>query len=60
MKLKRIGYNGEPLYIYKLRTMYPYSEFIQGDIYEKYHLDKSGKMKGIKAHNFEVLRDEEE
>jgi lipopolysaccharide/colanic/teichoic acid biosynthesis glycosyltransferase len=26
--------------------MYPYSEFIQGDIYEKYHLDKSGKMKG--------------
>ena len=46
VKLKRIGYNGEPLYIYKLRTMYPYSEFIQGDIYEKYHLDKSGKMKG--------------
>ena len=26
--------------------MYPYSEFIQGDIYEKYHLDKSGKMRG--------------
>jgi len=45
VKLKRIGYNGEPLYIYKLRTMYPYSEFIQGDIYERYHLDKSGKMK---------------
>jgi len=46
VKLKRIGYNGEHLYIYKFRTMYPYSEFIQGDIYEKYHLDKSGKMKG--------------
>ena len=46
VKLKRIGYKGELLYIYKLRTMYPYSEFIQGDIYEKYHLDKSGKMKG--------------
>ncbi len=46
VKLKRIGYKGEPLYIYKFRTMYPYSEFIQGDIYEKYHLDKSGKMKG--------------
>ena len=26
--------------------MYPYSEFIQGDIYEKYHLDQSGKIKG--------------
>ena len=25
--------------------MYPYSEFIQGDIYEKNHLDLSGKMK---------------
>ena len=25
--------------------MYPYSEFIQGDIYEKNHLDASGKMK---------------
>ena len=46
VKLKRIGYKGEPLYIYKFRTMYPYSEFIQGDIYEKYHLDKSGKMRG--------------
>ena len=46
VKLKRVGYKGEFLSIYKLRTMYPYSEFIQGDIYEKYHLDKSGKMKG--------------
>ena len=46
VKLKRIGYKGEPLYVFKLRTMYPYSEFIQGDIYEKYHLDKSGKMRG--------------
>ena len=46
VKLKRIGYNGEILYIYKLRTMYPYSEFIQSDIYEKYNLDTSGKIKG--------------
>ena len=45
VKLKRIGYRGDPLYIYKLRTMYPYSEFIQGDIYEKNYLDLSGKMK---------------
>ena len=46
VKLKRIGHLGKPVYIYKLRTMYPYSEFIQGDIYEKYHLDNSGKIKG--------------
>lgn len=45
VKLKRIGYHGKRIYIYKIRTMYPYSEFIQGDIYEKYHLDKSGKLK---------------
>ena len=45
VKLKRVGYLGNLIYIYKLRTMYPYSEFIQGDIYEKNHLDLSGKMK---------------
>ncbi len=45
VKLKRIGYLGTPLYIFKLRTMYPYSEFIQGDLYEKNYLDLSGKMK---------------
>ena len=46
VKLKRIGYEGKLIYIYKIRTMYPYSEFIQGDIYEKYHLDKTGKLQG--------------
>ncbi len=45
VKLKRVVYMGELVYIYKLRTMYPYSEFIQGDIYEKNHMDLSGKMK---------------
>ena len=45
VKLKRIGYMGELVYIYKLRTMYPYSEFIQGDIYKKNHMDLSGKIK---------------
>ncbi|MBH09909.1 MAG: hypothetical protein CMG74_06045 [Candidatus Marinimicrobia bacterium] len=45
VKLKRIGYQGNIIPIYKFRTMHPYSEFIQGDIYEKYHLDKSGKLR---------------
>ena len=45
VKLKRVGYLGDLIYIYKLRTMYPYSEFIQSDIYKKNHLDASGKMK---------------
>jgi lipopolysaccharide/colanic/teichoic acid biosynthesis glycosyltransferase len=45
VKLKRVGYQGKRVYIYKLRTMYPYSEFIQGHIYRKYDLDTSGKFK---------------
>tara|TARA_B110000003_G_C16643266_1_gene530999 strand:- start:1336 stop:3069 length:1734 start_codon:yes stop_codon:yes gene_type:complete len=45
VKLKRVGYQGKRVYIYKFRTMYPYSEFIQGHIYKKYDLDKSGKFK---------------
>ena len=44
VKLRRIGYQGKIIPIYKFRTMHPYSEFIQGDVYEKYHLDKSGKL----------------
>ena len=45
VKLKRVGYQGKRVYIYKFRTMYPYSEFIQGHIHKKYDLDKSGKFK---------------
>ncbi len=45
VKLKRIGYQGERIYVYKLRTMYPYSEFIQDHIYNKHDLGNSGKFK---------------
>ena len=45
VKLKRIGYNGEKIIIHKFRTMYPYSEFLQKDIFEKQDLDYSGKIK---------------
>ena len=45
VKLKRIGFQGERIYIYKLRTMYPYSEFIQDHIYKKHNIDNSGKFK---------------
>ena len=44
VKLPRIGLNGEVKYIYKLRTMHPYSEFLQEYIYNRSKLDKSGKM----------------
>ena len=45
VKLPRIGFKGDIINIYKFRTMHPYSEFIQDDIYKKNRLDKSGKIK---------------
>ena len=45
VKLPRIGYQGNIINIYKFRTMHPYSEFIQNDIYKKNRLNKSGKIK---------------
>jgi lipopolysaccharide/colanic/teichoic acid biosynthesis glycosyltransferase len=45
VRLKRIGLNKEIISIYKLRTMYPYSEFIQKDLYDKFQLENSGKLK---------------
>jgi len=45
VQLKRIGFNGNIINVYKFRTMYPYSEFLQEYIYEKNHLDKGGKFR---------------
>ena len=33
VRLKRIGFNGRMINVYKFRTMYPYSEFLQEYIY---------------------------
>ena len=44
-KMKRIGKGGKNIYVYKLRTMYPYSEFIQNFVYEHNNLDLGGKFK---------------
>lgn len=43
--LLRVGQNGKLLKIYKLRTMYPYSEFIQEYVYEHNHLAAGGKFR---------------
>ena len=45
VKLKRVAYHGNIINIYKLRTMYPYSEFIQKEVFEENSLDNSGKIR---------------
>jgi len=42
--LPRIGKNGEQIKVYKLRTMHPYSEFIQDYVYKQYSLQEGGKF----------------
>jgi lipopolysaccharide/colanic/teichoic acid biosynthesis glycosyltransferase len=43
--LPRIGKNGEIIKVYKLRTMHPYSEYIQDYVYKKHDLQNGGKFK---------------
>ena len=41
-KMKRIGYQGKMIYLYKIRTMYPYSEFLQKELYDSDKLSEDG------------------
>ena len=43
-KMKRIGKGGKIIYVYKLRTMYPYSEYLQKFVYERNDLAEGGKL----------------
>lgn len=45
IKLNRIGKNGKTFKVYKLRTMYPYSEFLQEYIFQKNSLQEGGKFR---------------
>lgn len=44
-KMKRIGMDGKQIYVYKIRTMHPYSEFLQEFVYDKNQLTVGGKFK---------------
>jgi lipopolysaccharide/colanic/teichoic acid biosynthesis glycosyltransferase len=48
IRLWRIGKNGKIISIYKLRTMYPYSEYIQDYIYKNNNLQACGKFNNDK------------
>jgi len=44
IKLKRVGKHGKIFNAYKLRTMHPYSEYLQEFLYNRNKLSKSGKI----------------
>jgi len=45
VRLERSGGNGRVINIYKFRTMYPYSEYLQDYVYNMHNLEKGGKFK---------------
>ncbi|NVO08558.1 MAG: sugar transferase [Bacteroidales bacterium] len=44
IKLKRVGKGGKLIKVYKMRTMHPYAEYLQGYVYEKNDLQEGGKF----------------
>ena len=44
IRLKRFGKDGKPFEVYKMRTMHPYSEYLQSFIYERNRLKEGGKF----------------
>lgn len=51
-KMKRVGYKGKIINVYKIRTMNAYSEYLQDYIYIQNKLDKGGKFKDDYRVNF--------
>lgn len=44
-KMQRAGYQGKTINVYKIRSMYAYSEYLQDYIYEQNQLAEGGKFK---------------
>ncbi|MDA3867941.1 MAG: sugar transferase [Salinivirgaceae bacterium] len=45
IRLKRVGKGGKIIKVYKLRTMHPYSEYLQDYVYRQNKLQQNGKLK---------------
>ncbi len=46
IRLRRYGKDGKSFDVYKMRTMHPYSEYLQGYIYDRNNLKDGGKLYG--------------
>jgi len=44
VELKRVGFNNDIVKVYKLRTMHPYSEYLQQYVFDLAGLQKGGKL----------------
>lgn len=44
LRIKRIGYKGKPITVYKFRTMHPYAQYIQSYVFEQNKLQQGGKF----------------
>lgn len=44
IRLRRFGKQKESIEVYKIRTMHPYSEYLQGYIYDRNSLNEDGKF----------------
>ncbi|PKL88794.1 MAG: hypothetical protein CVV23_08580 [Ignavibacteriae bacterium HGW-Ignavibacteriae-2] len=44
-KMRRIGKDGNEIFVYKVRTMHPYSEYLQKFVYDMSALQEGGKLK---------------
>jgi len=45
ISLNRVGKDGKLIKVYKLRTMYPFAEYLQDYVHQQNNLEKGGKMK---------------
>lgn len=45
VSLEKVGLNGSIIRLHKVRSMYPFSEFLQKDIYKMHGLTNTGKFK---------------
>lgn len=45
VKLRRIGKGRKIIYVYKMRTMHPYAEYLQEYVYRMHDLQEGGKFK---------------